>query len=96
MEKLYLYRIQNVFYISGGEHMDLSNVKKVEDLTLMSDANKRLEQGWILIGTYTNNYDPRTNPGGNTFHYVVGLPDGVGYVDTPQDTNYIPLEDLDG
>lgn len=74
--------------------MDLSNVRKVEDLTIMSDANRRLEQGWILIGTYTNNYDPRINPSGNTFHYVLGLPDGVGNVDSPQDTNYIPLDEL--
>lgn len=74
--------------------MDLSNVRKVEDLTIMSDANRRLEQGWILIGTYINNYDPKTNPNGNTFHYVVGLPDGIGYEDVPQDTNYVPLEEL--
>jgi hypothetical protein len=75
--------------------MDLTNIKKVEDLTITGDANKRLEEGWVLIGTYSNNYDPQTYPGANTFHYVVGLPDGVGNVDTPQNTNYEHPEDLE-
>lgn len=74
--------------------MDFTNIKKVEDLTIMSDANNRLKQGWILIGTYTNSYDPQAYPGENTFHYIVGLPDGVEYIDTPQDTNYDHPEDL--
>lgn len=68
--------------------MDLKNIKKVEDLTIVNDANKRLEQGWLLIGTYSNSYDHFAYPGETAFHYVVGLPDGVEYLDTPQDTNY--------
>ncbi|KZL92349.1 hypothetical protein [Clostridium magnum] len=72
--------------------MDLKNIKKVEDLTIMSDANRRLEQGWVLIGTYTNSYDRFAYPDESTFHYVVGLPDGTAYVDTPQNTNYIDLD----
>ena len=75
--------------------MDLTNIKKVEDLTIMSDVNKRLEQGWILIGTYTNNYDPQAYPSENTFHYVVGYPDGAGYADTPMNTYYDHPEDLE-
>jgi hypothetical protein len=74
--------------------LELMNIKKVEDLTIMSDVNKRLEQGWVLIGTYTNNYDPHAYPTENTFHYVVGFPDGTGYVDTAQNTNYDHSEDL--
>ncbi|QGU94534.1 hypothetical protein GOM49_04975 [Clostridium bovifaecis] len=68
--------------------MDLKTIKKVEDLTIMSDTNKRLTQGWVLIGTYTSNYDQRTYPGETTFHYVVGLPEGTEYIDILQDTNY--------
>lgn len=68
--------------------MDLKNIKKVEDLTIMSDANRRLEQGWILIGTYTNSYDRFSYPDETAFHYVVGLPEGAEYLDTSQDTNY--------
>jgi hypothetical protein len=68
--------------------LDLRNIRKVEDLTIISDTNNRLEQGWVLIGTYNNSYDPHAYPNENTFHYVVGLPDNIGYTDTPQDTNY--------
>jgi hypothetical protein len=68
--------------------LDLRNIRRVEDLTIMNDTNKRLQQGWVLIGTYNNSYDPHAYPGENTFHYVVGLPDSVGYTDEPQDTNY--------
>lgn len=75
--------------------MELKNIKKVEDLTIMSDTNKRLEQGWVLIGTYTNSYDSSSYPGETTFHYVVGLPDGVEYVGSPQDTNYNYPEDME-
>lgn len=74
--------------------MDLTNIRKVEDLTIMGDVNRRLEQGWVLIDTYTNNYDPNMYPGANTLHYVLGLPSGLESVDIPQDTNYIPFEDL--
>lgn len=74
--------------------MDLKNIKKVEDLTIMSDANRRLAQGWILIGTYTNSYDRFAYPDENTFHYVVGFPEGTEYVDTPQGTNYADLNEL--
>lgn len=73
--------------------MDLTNIKKVEDLTLSGDVNQRLEHGWILLDTYTNNYDPQTYPSANTLHYVIGLPEGVAYTDIPQNTNYTPLED---
>lgn len=72
--------------------MDLTNIRKVEDLTIMSDTNRRLEQGWVLIGRYNNNYDPQAYPDENTFHYVVGLPDGVGFEDTTQDTKTIILK----
>lgn len=72
--------------------MDLKNIKKVEDLTIMSDANRRLEQGWVLIGTYTNSYDRFAYPDESAFHYVLGLPDATEYVDTPQETNYIDLD----
>lgn len=74
--------------------MDLTNIKKVEDLTLVGDTNRRLEQGWILIDTYTNNYDPNAYPGANTIHYVIGLPSSIEYIDTPQHTNYATPEDL--
>lgn len=68
--------------------MDLKSIKKVEDLTIMNDTNKRLEQGWVLIGTYTNNYDSDSYPGETSFHYIVGFPEGTEYIDIPQDTNY--------
>ena len=68
--------------------MDLKNIKRVEDLTIMNDTNRRLEQGWVLIGTYSNSYDHFAYPDGTSFHYVVGLPEGTAYIDTPQDTNY--------
>lgn len=74
--------------------MELSNIKRVEDLTIMSDINRRLEEGWILIGTYANNYNPQVYPGETTFHYVVGLPEGVQYIDTPQETNYDTPENV--
>ncbi|MBV7273821.1 hypothetical protein I6U48_12970 [Clostridium sp. PL3] len=68
--------------------MDLKTIKKVEDLTIVNDVNKRLEQGWLLIGTYANDYNHFSYPSETTFHYVVGLPEGTAYVETPQDTNY--------
>lgn len=68
--------------------MDLKSIKKVKDLTIMNDTNKRLEQGWVLIGTYTNNYDFNSYPGATSFHYIVGFPEGTEYIDIPQDTNY--------
>ena len=67
--------------------VQLSNIKRIEDLTLMNDVNRRLQHGWLLIDTYINNYDPITYPSENTIHYVLGLPEGVEYIDTPQDTN---------
>lgn len=73
--------------------MDLQNIRKVEDLTIMSDANRRLEQGWVLIGTYTNSYDRFAYPDESTFHYIVGFPEGTEYIDTPQVTNYIDLDE---
>jgi hypothetical protein len=75
--------------------MDLMNIKKVEDLTIMGDVNRRLEQGWVLIGTYTNNYDAQAFPGETTFHYVIGLSENVAFSDTPQYTNYAHSEDLE-
>lgn len=75
--------------------MDLKDIKRVEDLTIMSDINRRLEEGWILIGTYNNNYNPHVYPGETTFHYVVGLPEGVQFTDIPQDTYYNPIDELE-
>lgn len=75
--------------------MELKNIKKVEDLTITSDINRRLEQGWLLMGTYTNNYDHHAYPGETTFHYVVGLPEGTEYIDTPQATNYDNPDDIE-
>jgi hypothetical protein len=74
--------------------MDLENIKKVEDLTIMSDTNRRLDQGWVLMGTYSNSYDHIAYPGEVTFHYVVGLPEGTEYIDTPQYTNYNDLDKI--
>ncbi|WP_139903363.1 hypothetical protein [Clostridium thermarum] len=68
--------------------MDLASIKKVEDLTIMGDVNRRLEEGWVLIDTYVNNYDPNSYPGANTLHYVLGLPAGLSSTEIPQDTNY--------
>ncbi|MDP4091578.1 MAG: hypothetical protein Q8930_20225 [Bacillota bacterium] len=75
--------------------MDLTSIKKVEDLTIMGDVNRRLDQGWVLIETYTNNYDPNEYPGANTLHYIVGLPAGLEETDFPKDTYYVPFEALD-
>jgi len=68
--------------------VQLTHIKRIEDLTLMNDVNKRLEHGWVLLDTYTNNYDPQAYPSENTIHYVLGLPENVEYIDTPQGTNY--------
>lgn len=68
--------------------LDLKSIKKVEDLTIMGDVNRRLDQGWVLIDTYVNNYDPNSYPGINTLHYVLGLPAGLASTDIPQDTYY--------
>ncbi|WP_163192392.1 hypothetical protein [Clostridium thermarum] len=74
--------------------MDLASIKKVEDLTIMGDVNRRLEEGWVLIDTYVNNYDPNSYPGVNTLHYVLGLPAGLSSTEIPQDTNYEPDMEL--
>lgn len=79
----------------GGAILDLTSIKKVEDLTIMSDVNRRLEQGWVLIETYTNSYDPSAYPGMNTLHYVVGFPAGLSETEIPKDTYYNELEHLE-
>jgi hypothetical protein len=75
--------------------MDLMNIKRIEDLTIMSDVNRRLKEGWVLIGTYSNNYDPHSYPSENTFHYVLGLAEGTEYLDIAQNSNYSYPNDLE-
>ena len=59
--------------------MELSDIKFIIDLTYIKDVNKYLQDGWILLKTYTVSYDPEFAKNDLTMHYVLGATSEVDY-----------------
>lgn len=59
--------------------MDLKDIKFVIDLISVDDVNGYLQKGWILIKTYTTNYDPEISADNLKLHYILGATDKVDY-----------------
>lgn len=65
--------------------MKLSEIKFVIDLEHPNPVNKYLENGWVLLDTYTKSYDPEIAPNDLNLHYVLGATDAVDYSKEKED-----------
>ena len=58
----------------------LHDIIEIEDIQSEKDVNKRLHQGWKLLETYTECYDPEAFYKHQYVHYVVGRPSAVSNI----------------
>ncbi|WP_045517768.1 hypothetical protein [Clostridium sporogenes] len=59
--------------------MELSDIKFILDIESTRTLNKYLDNGWILVNTYTKSYDPTIAPNDLTMHYVIGATSNIDY-----------------
>jgi hypothetical protein len=59
--------------------LDLQDIKFVIDLKYVNEVNRYLQDGWILLKTYTASYDPLIAKDDLTIHYVLGATKDVDY-----------------